>query len=83
MSNKNNDSLPDRERGEKEGTGMSPPGVSPTSSINQNHDDSENTLNGTNGDPLAMQHLTVEELYDKEKYDLSTMEPEDVFVVLQ
>lgn len=30
-----------------------------------------------------MQHLTVEELYDKDKYDLSTMEPGDVFVLLQ
>lgn len=27
--------------------------------------------------------LTVEELYDKDKYDLSTMEPGDVFVLLQ
>lgn len=31
----------------------------------------------------AIQHLTVEELYDKDKYDLSTMEPGDVFVLLQ
>lgn len=30
-----------------------------------------------------MQHLTVEELYDKDKYDLSTMEPGDVFALLQ
>ncbi|KAI7872042.1 hypothetical protein BDF14DRAFT_1755639 [Spinellus fusiger] len=27
--------------------------------------------------------LTVEELYNKEKYDLSTMEPDDIFVLLQ
>jgi hypothetical protein len=27
--------------------------------------------------------LTVEELYDKEKFDLSTMEPGDVFELLQ
>lgn len=27
--------------------------------------------------------LTVEELYDKDKYDLSTMEPEDVLQLLQ
>lgn len=27
--------------------------------------------------------LTVEELYDKEKFDLSTMEPGDVFQLLQ
>jgi hypothetical protein len=31
----------------------------------------------------AIQQLTVEELYDKDKYDLSTMEPGDVFVLLQ
>ncbi|CAO3615682.1 unnamed protein product [Cunninghamella blakesleeana] len=30
-----------------------------------------------------LQSLTVEELYDKDKYDLSTMEPGDVFVLLQ
>lgn len=30
-----------------------------------------------------MQSLTVEELYDKEKFDLSTMEPGDVFTLLQ
>lgn len=27
--------------------------------------------------------LTVEELYDKDKYDLSTMEPGDIFELLQ
>jgi H+-transporting ATPase len=27
--------------------------------------------------------LTVEELYDKDKYDLSTMEPGDIFQLLQ
>lgn len=35
------------------------------------------------GDLPPMQQLTVEELYDKDKYDLSTMEPGDVFVLLQ
>ncbi|ORZ25401.1 hypothetical protein BCR42DRAFT_7216 [Absidia repens] len=30
-----------------------------------------------------LQSLTVEELYDKDKYDLSTMEPGDVFELLQ
>ncbi|KAL0145746.1 plasma-membrane proton-e [Mucor lusitanicus] len=35
------------------------------------------------GDVPPMQQLTVEELYDKDKYDLSTMEPGDVFVLLQ
>jgi hypothetical protein len=35
------------------------------------------------GNVPAMQQLTVEELYDKDKYDLSTMEPGDVFVLLQ
>lgn len=30
-----------------------------------------------------IKNLTVEELYDKDKYDLSTMEPGDVFVLLQ
>ena len=34
-------------------------------------------------DAPAIQQLTVEELYDKDKYDLSTMEPGDVFVLLQ
>lgn len=32
--------------------------------------------------PNGMQ-LTVEELYDKDKHDLSTMEPGDVFQLLQ
>lgn len=36
-----------------------------------------------NTDLPAIQQLTVEELYDKDKYDLSTMEPGDVFVLLQ
>ncbi len=31
----------------------------------------------------AVKTLTVEEMYDKEKYDLSTMEPEDVFKMLE
>ncbi|CAO3636883.1 unnamed protein product [Cunninghamella echinulata] len=30
-----------------------------------------------------MKNLTVEELYDKEKFDLSTMEPGDVFALLR
>jgi H+-transporting ATPase len=34
-------------------------------------------------DMPAIQQLTVEELYDKDKYDLSTMEPGDVFALLQ
>ena len=28
-------------------------------------------------------NLTVEELYDKDKFDLSTMEPGDIFELLQ
>lgn len=43
--------------------------------INQNVEVNQNVS--------AIQHLTVEELYDKDKYDLSTMEPGDVFVLLQ
>ena len=31
----------------------------------------------------AVKVLTVEEMYDKEKYDLSTMEPDDVFKMLE
>ena len=31
----------------------------------------------------AVKNLTVEEMYDKEKYDLSTMEEEDVFKILE
>ncbi len=31
----------------------------------------------------AVKNLTVEEMYDKEKYDLSTMEPTDVFKMLE
>jgi hypothetical protein len=31
----------------------------------------------------TLQSVTVEELYDKEKYDLSTMDPGDVFQLLQ
>jgi hypothetical protein len=30
----------------------------------------------------AVKNLTVEDMYDKEKYDLSTMEAEDVFKML-
>ena len=30
-----------------------------------------------------VRNLTVEEMYDKEKYDLSTMEAGDVFKMLQ
>lgn len=40
------------------------------------------TTNHTNGLP-DMRSLTVEELYDKDKYDMSTMEPGDVFTLLQ
>ena len=31
----------------------------------------------------AVKNLTVEEMYDKEKYDLSTMEAGDVFKMLE
>jgi hypothetical protein len=31
----------------------------------------------------AVKNLTVEEMYDKEKYDLSTMEEGDVFKMLE
>jgi hypothetical protein len=31
----------------------------------------------------AVKNLTVEDMYDKEKYDLSTMEPGDVFKMLE
>jgi len=31
----------------------------------------------------AVKTLTVEDMYDKEKYDLSTMEPGDVFKMLE
>jgi len=31
----------------------------------------------------AVKILTVEEMYDKEKYDLSTMESDDVFKMLE
>jgi hypothetical protein len=31
----------------------------------------------------AVKNLTVEELYDKEKYDLSTMKEDDVFKTLE
>lgn len=44
----------------------------------------EHSQHPTDGSDLPpMQQLTVEELYDKDKYDLSTMEPGDVFVLLQ
>ncbi|KAI8069659.1 E1-E2 ATPase-domain-containing protein [Gongronella butleri] len=36
-----------------------------------------------NGNVPDMKSLTVEELYDKEKFDLSTMEPGDVFTLLR
>jgi hypothetical protein len=31
----------------------------------------------------AVKNLTVEEMYDKEKYDLTTMEENDVFKLLE
>lgn len=31
----------------------------------------------------AVKILTVEDMYDKEKYDLSTMEPGDLFKMLE
>jgi H+-transporting ATPase len=37
----------------------------------------------SNGKLPGMKSLTVEELYDKDKFDLSTMEPGDVFTLLQ
>lgn len=47
--------------------------------IEQEKDTQESNNNGL----TPIQHLTVEELYDKDKYDLSTMEPGDVFTLLQ
>jgi hypothetical protein len=41
-----------------------------------------NTKPETSNVPNGM-NLTVEELYDKDKHDLSTMEPGDVFQLLQ
>ncbi|CAO3579972.1 unnamed protein product [Absidia cylindrospora] len=38
---------------------------------------------GDQGGIIPMQSLTVEELYDKEKFDLSTMEPGDIYSLLQ
>lgn len=35
------------------------------------------------GDIPDMKSLTVEELYDKEKYDMSTMDTNDVLALLQ
>lgn len=35
------------------------------------------------GDMPDMKSLTVEELYDKEKYDMSTMDTNDVLALLQ
>jgi hypothetical protein len=47
------------------------------------NDHGENTKPEQQTDvPNGMQ-LTVEELYDKDKHDLSTMEPGDVFQLLQ
>jgi hypothetical protein len=51
--------------------------------INQDHSSNEKHHHDQNGDLPGMQSLTVEELYDKEKFDLSTMEPGDVFALLQ
>lgn len=58
-----------------------------TSTSNHHHNNNEKEghaidATGDNNNP-AIQQLTVEELYDKDKYDLSTMEPGDVFVLLQ
>ena len=50
--------------------------------VNEKHEQQQNATNEK--EPLPdMKNLTVEELYDKEKYDMSTMEPGDVFTLLQ
>lgn len=54
-----------------------------TSTDHHNHNEKKQTVVDENGEAPAIQQLTVEELYDKDKYDLSTMEPGDVFVLLQ
>jgi hypothetical protein len=56
-----------------------------TTSASSNHDEKADIKPhaAADGDLPPMQQLTVEELYDKDKYDLSTMEPGDVFVLLQ
>jgi hypothetical protein len=69
--------FPDRERSDLETFQATGDGSE------QKHLDSEKALHVQDDDLPAIQQLTVEELYDKEKYDLSTMEPGDVFVLLQ
>ncbi|CAO3639838.1 unnamed protein product [Cunninghamella blakesleeana] len=52
-----------------------------TESIEVNVQDTSNEK--TKSDSPDMKALTVEELYDKEKFDLSTMEPGDIFTLLR
>ena len=51
-------------------------------SVPANSADEINTKPANSNVPNGMS-LTVEELYDKDKHDLSTMEPGDVFQLLQ
>jgi hypothetical protein len=57
--------------------------VPQSTSSEQKHYDSEKTFPAHDDDLPVVQQLTVEELYNKEKYDLSTMEPGNIFVFLQ
>jgi hypothetical protein len=45
--------------------------------------DENNKATTVNVPDNAVKTLTVEEMYDKEKYDLSTMQEEDVFKMLE
>ncbi|KAG2222903.1 hypothetical protein INT45_013534 [Circinella minor] len=51
--------------------------------INEKHEEKQQSTTDEKEPLPDMKNLTVEELYDKEKYDMSTMEPGDVFTLLQ
>ncbi|CAO3600426.1 unnamed protein product [Absidia cylindrospora] len=57
--------------------------VPPTDPSGANKEMPSTTQPTSNGNLPEMKSLTVEELYDKDKFDLSTMEPGDVFTLLQ
>lgn len=58
------------------------PAAATKESVPADNTDEINTKPANSNVPNGMS-LTVEELYDKDKHDLSTMEPGDVFQLLQ
>lgn len=51
--------------------------------VQANDNNSKNKSINVNIPEHAVKNLTVEQMYDKEKYDLSTMKEDDVFKMLE